>query len=170
MVKSEFIRILKHNLYLYFLDDLDKNVNNYINFLNLDVRDSLIHTIINNTIKNIQFEINKKNKTKNKVENFSITENEEEFYFMLLDESYESLLEKARKTILQSLKAKQIQQEIEYKNTKEYKQAVARAQLKKTWSEFKKESGKVAKKRFIWWCGCWCWNVWNIERTNRQKK
>ena len=155
MVKSEIMKILTYRLYLEFVDELSKDVNNYITFYDIWKREAVIHKVIDEAQKN---------------EDFILTESDEGYYYMLLDERYENTLEKARKTVLQDLKAKQLKQEMEYKNSKEYKQAVARAQLKKTLSELKKESGKVAKKRFIWWCGCWCWNVWNIERTNRQKK
>lgn len=155
MVKSEIMKMLTYRLYLEFVDELSKDVNNYITFFDIFRKDAVIHKIIYEA---------------QKMEDFTLSEDEEGYYFMLLDERYENILEKARKTILQDLKAKQLQQKLEYKNSKEYKKAVARAQLKKTLSELKKESGKVAKKRFIWWCGCWCWNVWNIERTNRQKK
>ena len=155
MVKSEIMKILTYRLYLEFVDELSKDVNNYITFYDIWKREAVIHKVIDEAQKN---------------EDFILTESDEGYYYMLLDERYENTLEKARKTVLQDLKVKQLKQEMEYKNSKEYKQAVARAQLKKTWSELKKESGKVAKKRFIWWCGCWCWNVWNIERTNRQKK
>ena len=139
MVKSEIMKMLTYRLYLEFVDELSKDVNNYITFFDIFRKDAVIHKIIYEA---------------QKMENFTLSEDEEGYYFMLLDERYENILEKARKIILQDLKAKQLQQKLEYKNSKEYKQAVARAQLKKTWSELKKESGKVAKKRFIWWCGC----------------
>ena len=139
MVKSEIMKMLTYRLYLEFVDELSKDVNNYITFFDIFRKDAVIHKIIYEA---------------QKMEDFTLSEDEEGYYFMLLDERYENILEKARKIILQDLKAKQLQQKLEYKNSKEYKQAVARAQLKKTWSELKKESGKVAKKRFIWWCGC----------------
>ena len=155
MVKSEIMKILTYRLYLEFVDELSKDVNNYITFYDIWKREAVIHKVIDEAQKN---------------EDFVLTEGDEGYYYILLDERYENTLEKARKTVLQDLKAKQLKQEMKYKNSKEYKQAVAKAQLKKTWLEFKKESEKVAKKRFVRWCGCWCWNVWNIERTSRQKK
>lgn len=131
MKKGEYIQTLTYRLYQEFVDKLSLNVNNYTAFFDIWNRDAIINRIISDA---------------RKYENYKINEDEEGIFYMLLDKQYDSTLERARKTVLQSLKAKQMQQQKELENSKEYQQAQLKKEFKDTLKSIFKESRRLTKK------------------------
>lgn len=131
MNKGEYIKILLFRLRQEITEKLLQNVNNYLDLFNLEVKDALIHTVIEDA----------------KREDGLICDKlEEQQYYILLDDKYENIVEKARKTVLQSLKAKQIKERKAIENSKEYKKAQLQKEFDETLQAIFKESGRLAKK------------------------
>lgn len=131
MNKGEYIKILLFRLRQEITEKLLQNVNNYLDLFNLEVKDALIHTVIEDA----------------KREDGLICDKlEEQQYYILLDDKYENIVEKARKTVLQSLKAKQIKERKAIENSKEYKKAQLQKEFDETLQAIFKESGRLTKK------------------------
>ena len=131
MNKGEYIKILLFRLRQEITEKLLQNVNNYLDLFNLEVKDALIHTVIEDA----------------KREDGLICDKlEEQQYYILLDDKYENIVEKSRKTVLQSLKAKQIKERKAIENSKEYKKAQLQKEFDETLQAIFKESGRLTKK------------------------
>lgn len=131
MKKGEYLKILLYRLRQEITRQLEENVNNYLDFFDLEVKDALIHAVIEDA----------------KREDGLICDKlDEQQYYILLDDKYENIVEKARKTVLQSLKAKQIKERKAIENSKEYKKAQLQKEFDETLQAIFKESGRLTKK------------------------
>lgn len=131
MNKGEYIKILLFRLRQEITEKLLQNVNNYLDLFNLEVKDALIHTVIEDA----------------KREDGLICDKlEEQQYYILLDEKYNAEVKKANNIVLQSLKAKQIKEQKALENSKEYQQRQLKQEFKNTLKAIFKESGRLTKK------------------------
>lgn len=131
MKKGEYLKILLYRLRQEITRQLEENVNNYLNFFDLEVKDALIHAVIEDA----------------KREDGLICDKlDEQQYYILLDEKFETEVKKANNIVLKSLKAKQIKEQHEKENSIEYQREQVKKELKANLKAICKESGRITKK------------------------
>ncbi len=131
MKKGEYLKILTYRLKQEIVQELYNNINNYLNLFDEEKRNALIIMVIEDAKRE---------------DGLICNELEEQQYYILLDDKYENIVEKARKTVLQNLKAKQIKEQKAIENSKEYKQAQLQKEFNETLQAIFKESGRLTKK------------------------
>lgn len=131
MKKGEYLKILMYRLKQEVIYELNNNINNYLNLFEDRKKNALIIMVIEDSKRE---------------DGLTCDKLEEQQYYILLDDKYENIVEKARKTVLQSLKAKQIKERKAIENSKEYKKAQLQKEFDETLQAIFKESGRLAKK------------------------